>query len=239
MKLLSAKEVKQKKQTQATGELLRAKKVHDYVQQGNKELNELKDNREARKQIIESEYQEFSKDIQLKRDELTNEVDILEERKKEALKPITDLEDKAQENMDIAFEAVEKSKEQKLELERRENSIAQSEGFIKRFITDTEKEFDEKTRVILIEKKSTKEQTRALKKKEDTFAKKVKKQAGKITEDRLKIEHAEKLLTARESELNQKEKYQTEEKERLRLEDIAVRDKYKALEQAKIHLGIK
>ena len=165
MKLLSPKEVKQKKRTQATGELLRAKKVHDYVQKGNKELNDLKDNREARKQNIETDYQEFSKDIQLKRDGLTKEVDMLEERKKDALKPITDLEDKAQEKMDIALEAVEKSKEQKLQLEKREGVITQDEIYIKAYITETQKALIEEGDAILKERRSTKKQTTILKKK--------------------------------------------------------------------------
>ena len=91
MKLLSKKEIVDKKQVVMAKELVVAQKASAIIEDTRQQLNRAKMQDELRRHKINVDFVEFQKDIRTKKTTLSNEVATLENRKKEALKPVTAL----------------------------------------------------------------------------------------------------------------------------------------------------
>jgi len=95
MKLLTKNEIKQTKQVQTAQEIKQSIKLSDYLNTQRKGLNTFKLQKENEEQKLYKDLQEFRTDIRSKKTALQSEVDVLEERRKDALRPVKELLKKA------------------------------------------------------------------------------------------------------------------------------------------------
>ena len=212
MRLLSKKEITNKKQVVIAKELVVAQKASVVIEDTRKRLNEAKVEDNVRRYKIDVDFVKYQKDTRIKKTALGNEVASLENRKKEALKPVTELKKEAQKQFDtniITAETLDKEKEKldiktiqldktKKGLKDQANKLTIKEGVIK---TDTEEVDKKKSELKTKQKDFSKYQTAE----ENTLEQKgkdIKKKASDVEIERKKVVIKEVLLVKRNKEVD-------------------------------------
>lgn len=147
-RLLSPKEVRERKATVLDAEVREATKIHNFVASETQKLNEWKEHERKERERVEKEAEETRKDLNSTISTLRTEVSSLEDRKKEALKPLTErskalderekelaeykkAQDEAKEALDAQksslVEAISSLQDARWELEARQEAVKRQE----------------------------------------------------------------------------------------------------------------
>lgn len=116
MKLLNKKTIENKKRDELTRELLLAKKVTKIAESSRKKLNDTKTGIAKEEEVLTDDFNEFVMDIDKKKSILTGDIKTLEDKKIEALKPITALQKETE-------KVARDNKERTVELDDREATL--------------------------------------------------------------------------------------------------------------------
>lgn len=234
MKLLTPEQTKIEK-TRADDERIdRINRLRNEEQELVRSLNQTREYVASEKQRLADELSEHALSVSLTKQELSQEVAALESRRKDALKPIHELRAEVEarsEQVDI----------REKELERREDAVREAKTTLAErvgVVEDREQECREREADlhkreirILNEEHALKTSSQTLQEKWLDYHSTVNATIRDIAQEKLLVETARKANDDLHASI-------LKEKERVRQEDIAVRDKYRALAQAKKHLGI-
>ena len=182
MKLLTKNEVKETKRVQLAQDINQAVKIADHLDKQRQDLNKFKTLKASELKGINSAFLTYSAQVASKRAVLQQEVDSLEKRKKEALKPVTALREQAKTELmeaEVVKEAlhskiedtlIEKTKYQKSQakVEKDQKALTQAEKTQKIQEEDLKKRQGEhKTQIESFTKKQEKEEALYLKRSQD------------------------------------------------------------------------
>lgn len=241
MKLLEPEKVKADKHRQEAETDTRIALLKQEESASAKRLNEsLEHERKEKERIDESlklateNLATYESAVDAKRSAILRELETLEARQKEALKPIHEKKQEAE-------ALFEQAKQSLADAQRHRDASDELRDALEEKLNDLgEKEADISEKAQDLDRRES-----AIKDIEDETARQTKSIADKWIEYYKKSHEANESLARRENEVKHGKKVNEDiraeiEKERQRIseEDRAVCDKYKALEQAKIHLGI-
>jgi hypothetical protein len=243
MKLLSAPQVVQAKIDTENKKLKYIKSLHKQEADLLARLNHLKEFGEIKrlkeftaqeKKRLSDELDKFIMEIDAKKKNVLDEVVKLEKRKKEALKPILETKEYLNKLIDEASCEREDYKREREQIRiEREDLVEQvldyssrSEELSERFedANNRDAKIKESERLLLVSANSLTAKWNNYYKAVEEFNKKV-------------LFENKDIVIEKESNKNIKNELEAE-KRRIELSDLSVQDKYKALEQAKKHLGI-
>ncbi len=234
MQLLSAEKVKDEKNEADDLKRRRIQKLNEEETEATSRLNQTRVFVEEKIDALNKELAEIERSTDARRKDLKTEINALEERKREASKPIEE-----REKLVAACEM--ECRHHEIKLDSKEADLkAQREALVEKLenTVDRSAEMDERDQKLDLREKKIAEVETELR--ESTI--RVQKEWSKFHAE---VHAANESLTIREKDVVNGQKSNLDFKneldaEKIRLEnlDIAVRDKYKALEQAKKHLGI-
>ena len=239
MKLLSPEKIE--KEEKRSDEELRSRVEKLKVEETKvaKQLNALKEEERKQKHHLDVFIVETEAQLGVKKTILFQEVESLEKRKEEALKPINEIKNNAEKLLNDARTANDRlnAKNAEFDAKFKENNEKITERL--EDVIDKEHEISDKSTELDNRELGIKAAETEIKKSTDNlgaewvkFHEKVYVVNGDLERREKEVEDAKKANDAiRQSN--------EAEAARLRQEDRAIRDKYVALEQAKQHLGIK
>lgn len=242
MKLLDPKEAKEVKDKSEEEKIQRLRKLSEEECRLVTSINNLNEEEKKIKQRLEIETHKTNEKLKIRKSILSVEVEALEKRKDEAMKPVKEIR--------IESEKIKNEYETELKelLERKAKIAKDEDDLIEKFekINDTEDEY--RNKFLNLEKREAgiqsaeeeiKRSTLNLSKEWVKFHEESHKIREYIENQRILIENDRKI-NENDKKINESVRLSNEaEAKRLRNEDRAIKDKYVALEQAKKHLGIK
>ena len=235
MNLLEPQKIEEDKKQNATDREVNINNLNIAESIAVKNFNEVKQTIEEDTKKIESDFKKFSESTQHKIDLLTKEVTAIEERKREALMPIKKLKLEAEDKMTEANEKAEENK-------KLGNELNEERSYITEKMADAI-DIKEDANEILAKAKHVEKKSGEATLEREKSIKVLQKKWAKFHED---ISKANNEISGREKKNRDDKKANDavrEENERVieenKQERISIVDTYKAIEQAKIHLGIK
>jgi len=241
MQLLTAQQTKDAKDRRDEESAIRTAKLREAENEAARDLNAIREEVAIERTNADAEIAEIRANVAKEKGGIENvliplraEVTELEARKVEALKPLTERENAVTERERIVTE-----KEGRLEARSLEIDVARDEA-----LELAEKIADRETAVIEKEEKSARREEKvaaeeeALRQSQNTLADKWVAHHLKVASVTAELEKRQRQIDAdHQANVNMKAANEAEAG-RLRDEARAIRDKYTALEQAKVHLGI-
>jgi len=234
MQLLDLKQITKENNKQVAEKKEQIRKLNEEESIITNKLNSIKLKFDTIKQSIQDDLDIFEKQIKERKGQLLKEISSLEERKKEALKPIYDIKRESEKRLEAII--------------LRENNLKTDEETNKSIREDLLDKID-----ILADRKNEIEEKHTKANKRERNIAKVEEQLKEST-NRLNLKWIEfhKILSEKTTEIERREKMVEAQKSanenyKKSLDDLALRqdeqrrsikDGYKALEQAKIHLNI-
>lgn len=228
MRLLTKNNIKDAKKVETIKEVNFALKVRKETERERKKMNDAKSFYQKHREKMESQFIEFTDGIEGKRKKLTNEIILLENKKKEALKPVDSLLRDAKKLVRENEEEKENIKTQSSDLKVREVSVQSEKKKLGKELVELQK------RSIMID-----DDTERLKSKKNefeteriTFSKKKDKEEEVIKITKEEISGKEKLLKEKELKLDKREELLDREKDNINKEWRVVKDQRATLERA-------
>lgn len=234
MKLLSPEETKSEKSKAEEERIKRVGKLQEAETTASKSLNQTKARVESEIKRLDKELADHEAFVKRRKGELTSEVEVLESRRADAMKPIKEMRQEAESLLEEAKTKNEEADENlKKSKEDRSILVEKTEDLV-----DRESSLDEREELVsLREANSSKEESR-LKESQLKLAESWKNFHKEVHEANISLARREKEV-ADGAKANEVVRLANEaEAKRIVDADRAVADKYKALEQAYIHLGI-
>jgi chromosome segregation ATPase len=169
MRLLSPTQLKKEN---PTPQINKAEQILKVVKAAEQALHEHKVKRDLIKNQIELEFLEFAQNIDSKRKGLKQEVEKIEQRKEEALKPIAELKDSLQarqDTLDKLFVEVQHKEDDLIKREQQVNILTQDVHNLFQEYTTHQSQFDGKLIALKAQELAVKEQYQLLSKQWDSF----------------------------------------------------------------------
>jgi len=238
MKLLDPNEIIKDESETTKQAIVRTQKLAVEENRLAKLINKIQTKAKEKIAEINKEIEDYKKSKEVEQKELGQEVFKLEHRKKDALKPINELEEKAQKSLENAKKRhidVDKLKE-KVDAVHEENLDFADK------LQDRKDELDERERGIINSEEANKKVQGELKGSTDKLNGdwvKYHKTVNQFNKKVSDLDERERVLNIAEEVVKSREKSQNERNLELRGEDMRNKSERQAIEQAKIHLGIK
>lgn len=228
MHLLKSKEIKKAKQDQISKEATFALKVRDATEKERRKMNKAKSFFVEETLKIEGQFAEFVNGIEQKRNVLKNEVTILENRRKEILKPVDTIIKDAK---DMAKES--KVEKEKLEKELDDVKIREIHVNEREIKLDNDlKKMQNRDTMLDKDTERLKVKKEKLTKEEEIFSNRKDKEEELIRQEKLEIVKDKKLIKQKELEVKKGTEFNEKENDKIGKEWRKITDQRATLERA-------
>ena len=228
MQLLGAKEIKEAQKVEMSKEVGLAQKVVDYSNKKRKELNQLKDYYASEKQKIKNNFA-FTLEVHNKKYAgLIEEINNLETKKAELLKPVEPLIEKIKKQN-------QESNERKEVLDLKEQDLTIKEAALttqKNKLVKDQENLNKTKKSIDNTRISVSEESTALKERQRLFSEEVAEKELFFAQQKSEILHERDTIKVQKAALDDREEHITQQENNVAVEKRKIKDQRETLERA-------
>lgn len=233
MQLLTPEDVKNDKTNELGKKRVLLASIAEEEARMNRELNQAKENNTVERNRIASEFALFENEMKQRRAELSREVEALESRRSDALKPIENTQHEAE-------MLLERNKKDEESLREQESVLVeQKNAWVERFeyLKDREQEIADREEGVATKEARARDEAEQLRASQIALSEEWVKFHRSVARANADIEEKLGKIGAERAGIEARRKINEEEALRLTNERRALHDAYLELEQAKKHHG--